>query len=110
KINVTTLNIGGYVDHVHILSKVPASISLADAVSKIKTNSSRWIHEKKVLHRAFAWQEGYAAFSVSESAMSEVSVYISNQETHHCRMTFQEELVAFLKRNGIPYDERFIWS
>jgi REP-associated tyrosine transposase len=110
QIRVSALNIGGHDDHVHILARIPASISLAVAVNKMKTNSSRWIHEERVLHRAFAWQEGYAAFSVSESAFQEVSSYISFQDEHHQKISFQEELVAFLKRNKVEYDPRYIWS
>jgi REP element-mobilizing transposase RayT len=65
QIRVIPLNIGGHDDHVHILARIPASSPLADVVNKIKTNSSRWIHDKGIFHPAFAWQEGYAAFSVA---------------------------------------------
>ena len=58
----------------------------------------------------FDWQTGYGAFSVSHSLAPSVMRYLGDQEKHHRRLTFQEELTAFLKKNGIAYDERFIRS
>jgi putative transposase len=78
------IDINGPEDHVHLLLHIPASMAVSESVKLIKTNSSRWINEKRVLHRTFAWQIGYAAFSVSESKIDEVSRYIANQEAHHC--------------------------
>ena len=59
---------------------------------------------------AFAWQTGYGAFSVSHSNLGSVVKYIQAQEEHHRRVSFQEEFVTFLKKNGIRYDERYIWE
>jgi len=59
---------------------------------------------------AFAWQDGYAAFSVSRSNMSRVVDYVRNQVAHHAKMTFKEELIALLSRHGIEYDERYLWA
>jgi REP element-mobilizing transposase RayT len=106
----TALNIDGTADHVHALVRLPAALAVAKAVEIIKANSSRWIHEHRVLHRTFAWQTGYAAFSVSESNVDDVSGYISHQQEHHRKVTFQEELIAFLKRSRIEYDERYLWK
>ena len=105
----SALNVNGVQDHVHILVRLPASLAVARAVEIVKTNSSRWIHQRRVLHRSFAWQAGYAAFSVSESQVDDVSSYIMSQEDHHRKVTFQEELIAFLERSHIQYDERYIW-
>jgi len=106
----TALNVNGTEDHVHMLVCLPAAVSVARAAEIVKTNSSRWIHEYRVLHRRFAWQTGYAAFSVSESQSGAVAKYITNQEDHHRRITFQEELIAFLERAHIAYDSRYIWK
>jgi putative transposase len=103
------LNVNGPSDHVHLLVRAPALLSVAKAVDVLKTNSSRWIHEQRILRRTFSWQAGYAAFSVSESNAEDVIRYIVNQEAHHRRVSFQEELIAFLKRSKIQYDERYIW-
>ncbi len=58
----------------------------------------------------FSWQSGYGVFSVSESLIEVVKEYIQNQEEHHRKKTFKEEYRQFLKENGIPYDERYIWD
>ena len=105
----TAININGPNDHAHMLVRLPASLSIANAAEIVKTNSSRWIHEQRVLHQTFAWQAGYAAFSVSESQADEVSRYIANQEEHHRKITFQEELLVFFKHCKIDYDKRYIW-
>ena len=104
------LRIGGHDDHIHALLKIPARATVADIVRTIKTNSSRWIHDNKVLNHTFAWQEGYSAFGVSESSAMDVIAYISRQAEHHRNISFQEELITFLKKNGIQYDERYMWS
>ncbi len=98
----------GTADHVHLLLRLPPRLALADAVRVVKTNSSRWVHQSRALRRRFQWQAGYGAFSVSQSNVPEVVRYIRNQEQHHRRVSFQEELLAFLKRHGIEYDEQYI--
>ena len=104
------LNINGPADHGHILAFLPAQVSIADAVRVIKANSSRWVHETGRERRAFAWQAGYSAFSVSESNLADVSKYISEQDEHHRKRSFQEELIALLKKHNLPYDERYMWG
>jgi putative transposase len=104
----TALAIDGTVDHVHLLIILPPAVAIADAVRVVKANSSKWVPEKR--NRPFNWQTGYAAFSVSQSNVGEVVRYIAEQEAHHRRRAFQEELVAFLKRHGVAYDERYIWE
>ena len=96
-------------DHVHLLCSLPPILATADALRVVKTNSSRWVHRNRRL-TGFEWQTGYGAFSVSHSLAPAVVRYIGNQEKHHRRVTFQEDLIAFLKKNGIAYDERYIWS
>ncbi len=73
----------------------------------IKTNSSRWIRER---HAEFAWQTGYGVFSVSESNVSAVTKYITSQEEHHKKHSFQDEFRAFLRKNRIVVDEKYIWG
>ena len=105
-----TLEIGGMPDHVHLLLCLPASVAIADALRVIKTNSSRWVHETWPERRTFAWQTGYGAFTVSRSNREMVAKYIAEQEEHHRRLSFQEEFMAFLKRHGVEYDERYLWE
>jgi len=66
------------------------------------------VHEKG--HIKFAWQAGYGVFSVSESNVGSVTKYIAAQEAHHQKHSFQEEFLAFLKKNNVAYDERYIWD
>ena len=104
----TALIINGTSDHVHMLIRIRPVHSAAEIARVVKTNSSKWVHEKWNVR--FAWQTGYGAFSVSESRVPTVSRYIAMQEEHHRKQSFEEEYVAFLKKNRIEYDERYIWS
>ena len=79
-------------------------------ISKVKSNSSGWIHGTFPELRGFAWQDGYSSFTVSPSVLPRVMQYIRNQREHHRKTTFQEELIGLLKKHGIKYDERYIWS
>jgi REP-associated tyrosine transposase len=97
-------------DHVHMLLWLPPSRATTEVLRVVKTNSSRWVHRRRNRNRGFAWQTGYGAFSVSQSNASAVVKYIREQEKHHRRISFQEELVTFLKKNGVEYDERYIWE
>ena len=81
--------------------------SLADFMRELKKASSAWVHDEIGMHR-FAWQEGYAAFTVSPSARPEVQSYIARQEVHHRTKTFRAELVEFLEKAGIDYDSRYL--
>jgi putative transposase len=106
----TPLAINGPCDHVHLLVKLRASASIATAVEKLKSNSSGWIHDEWPRRWRFAWQEGYAAFSVSQSHVPALLNYIARQEEHHRKVSFQEELLTYLKKHDIEYDERYIWT
>ena len=98
---------GGTRDHAHVLFALPADTSAARAVQRIKANSSRWMGQQGI---RFAWQEGYAAFSVSASEHEAVKRYIANQAEHHRKQTFEEELVAMLKRAGVENDPEKIFG
>ena len=104
----TALIVNGTSDHVHMLVRIRPVHAVAQIARLIKANSSKWVHEK--WKARFAWQTGYGAFSVSESNVSVILQYIAAQEEHHKKHTFQEEYVAFLRKNNIPYDERYIWE
>ncbi|MGA7685939.1 MAG: IS200/IS605 family transposase [Terriglobales bacterium] len=104
----TALIVNGTADHVHMLVRIRPAQSTADVMRVVKANSCRWVHEKWKMK--FAWQTGYGVFSVSESNVPTVSRYIAEQEKHHRKKTFQEEYVAFLKKNHVAYDERYLWD
>ena len=100
------LAIGGIADHVHLLLSLPATMPIAKAMQLVKGGSSKFVHETFPEQRAFAWQEGYGAFSVSISHVEETVAYIHRQEEHHRKKTFEEEFRSFLQKHGIEYDER----
>ncbi|HAF03544.1 MAG TPA: IS200/IS605 family transposase [Spartobacteria bacterium] len=105
---MNALAIGGASDHVHILISLPATLSVAKAVQLLKGNSSKWIHETFPKLRGFEWQEGYGAFSISISGVDETVAYIRNQEEHHRRRSFREEVMAMLRKHDADYDEALL--
>ena len=98
----TAIAIGGMPDHAHALLAIPSTMPLAKAVQLIKGGSSKWCNEN--LPQRFAWQEGYAAFSVSASHREAVVRYILNQKQHHARRSFENELCEFLRRNDMTFE------
>jgi putative transposase len=104
------LAIGGMDDHVHALFVLSKNHPLKKIVEEVKKGSSKWAKIEGPKNADFYWQAGYAAFSVSQSNLDEVKKYIVNQEEHHRRMTFQDELRALYNRHGIAFDERYVWD
>ena len=100
--------IGGVADHVHLLIGASASAQLSSVVRELKTLSSKWVHEEAG-EKAFAWQEGYGAFTVSASHRETVITYILNQEEHHATRSFQDEYLEFLEKSGVAYKEEHLW-
>lgn len=107
-IGCEALAVGGGLDHAHALIRHPASVNVAEVVRKLKSNSSRWMRERHDPH--FAWQNGYAAFSVSQSKADEVAAYIEGQVAHHKRVDFERELVTLLERNEIRFEADRLWT
>jgi REP element-mobilizing transposase RayT len=70
-------------DHTHLLLGLKPNIAPSDLIGDIKTGSSNHINQQKWIPRRFSWQEGYGAFSVSDSHLARVTNYIRNQERHH---------------------------
>ena len=94
--------IGGMPDHIHILLSANSEYGVAKIINTLKSNSSKWMRTKK---KAFAWQEGYGAFSVSQSGLDEVKEYIQNQAEHHKKRDFKEEFFALLRLHGHEPDQ-----
>jgi putative transposase len=99
----------GAQDHLHIAATLSQKLAIMDVLQEIKRSSSAWVHNT-VGDRAFGWQDGYAAFSVSHSLMPRVIAYIQRQAQHHRKQSFQEELIEFLKLHEIEYDQRYIFA
>ncbi len=104
------LIIGGAKDHVHVLFLLSKNHALKTVVEALKKGSSKWMKQQGNEWRAFQWQAGYGAFSVSQSSVGGVRRYIANQEEHHRVRSFQNEFRAFLKRHRVEYDERYVWG
>jgi REP-associated tyrosine transposase len=106
-LNARPLGIGGVADHVHLLISLKATHRLSDVVRDLKKSSSSWVRET-IGQSGFQWQEGYAALSVSASAKESVRAYIAEQAEHHRTKPFREELVEFLLKSGVEFDERYL--
>ena len=106
--NGVVFAIGGVADHVHIYCEYPKTISLAQFVSKIKSNSSKWLRETFPELQGFHWQSGYGAFSVGRRGDEPLAEYIRSQEAHHRTMTFETEYLRILSAHRIPYDSRYV--
>lgn len=104
------LSINGPADHVHVLASLPPTIAPSEFLGKLKANSSGWVHKNFPQRQEFKWQVGYSAFSVSVSQKQVVLDYIANQEEHHRTVSFKEELIAFLKKHDVEYDERYVFD
>ena len=107
--NSINIWVNGIEDHVHILFLLSREASLSHVVEEVKRNSSRWIKTLSHEYSMFAWQAGYAAFSVSESVAEKTLNYIKNQKEHHKRVTFEEEYKRFLELNHIDYSDEYVF-
>jgi REP element-mobilizing transposase RayT len=101
---------GGHKDHVHICCLLSKKITQIKLLEEVKTESSKWIKTKGKQYEKFYWQDGYGIFSINPSEIEAVVTYIDNQKEHHKKRTFQEELLAFLKKYNVEYDERYLWE
>ena len=102
--------INGMPDHIHAFIGLKPVMSVSDLVRDIKNNSSKWINDNKLIKGKFQWQEGYGAFSYSQSQIENVYNYILNQEEHHKIKTFREEYTDFLKKFEIEHNEKFLFD
>ncbi len=107
-IGAQVLKVGGVANHMHSIIGLPATLSLAAVIQRIKTNSSKWMHESGT--KDFEWQQGYGAFSVSASNLDSVVHYIENQAEHHAKHSFEDEFRSLLIRYGIPFNERYVFG
>lgn len=104
------IEIGGMPDHIHILAKLHQSVATADVMRDLKSSSSRWVNQNRRLETPFCWQIKYGSFTVSESQSATVRRYIQNQELHHKKKSFEDEMRELLKAHGIEVEERYIWE
>jgi REP element-mobilizing transposase RayT len=102
------IEINGMSEHVHLLVRLRPTISVSEFLSSLKSNSSSWA--KRQTKGRFSWQSRYAAFTVSESQVERVRLYIRNQEKHHYKMSFEEEYRALLNAHHLEVDAAHLWN
>lgn len=98
--------VGGVEDHVHLLASLRPVHCLSDVMRDLKKDSTNWVKEN--FDRGFAWQAGYAAFTVSPSATNAVRSYVANQELHHGKHLFVDEIKTLLQKAGVTYEEKYL--
>ena len=102
------ISINGMSDHCHLLVRLRPSLAPSKFIQAVKTNSSRWINEKKFFKHRFNWQTGGGIFSVSHRNVPELISYIENQKEHHKKSSFREEYLEFLNSYGISFEEEYL--
>lgn len=108
KLDCFCVRVGGVADHVHLALRLPPAKSAAKVVSEVKTGSSAWMKTQGV--PSFAWQRGYAIFSVSPAHAEALVKYIDEQVTHHARRSFEDELRVLCRKYHVDLDERYVWD
>lgn len=105
----TLLKIGGTHDHVHLLIAINMLDKFTSLIRDVKAKSSLWVHQNFPHEQGFAWQEGYASFSVSYSIIDKIKKYIEKQKEHHKTFSFEEEFLLLLKKNDVAHDKRYVF-
>jgi REP element-mobilizing transposase RayT len=99
---------GGTANHIHLLISLGKKIDIGELVGDIKRDSSKWMKEQGF--KKFYWQKGYGAFSIGQSQVESVVIYIKNQKTHHAKQDYKEEFRELLTKYEIEFDERYVWD
>ena len=102
------LRIGGMEDHIHLLIGLPAVLSISELLRRLKGESSKWITATFQNQKAFAWQDGYGAFSIGKSQIPDTIAYIQTQRQHHTREPFEQEFRNFVKFHDLDVDEKYL--
>ena len=104
------IRVGGFYDHVHLLVRIPAKLSVSDFVGTLKSNTSKHINDTSELLQKFGWQDGFGAFTVSVSQKDKVVGYIENQMVHHSKQSFEDEYLHLLNKHEIEFDPKYVWD
>lgn len=104
------IRVGGIEDHVHVAVSIPKTVSVSQAAQILKGGSSTIINRENLTDGHFAWQDGYAAYTVSRSQLDTLKQYIDNQREHHKTISFEDEYRALLEKHGIDYDEKYLFG
>lgn len=107
---MTPIQIGGFDDHIHALISLPPALAVSKAVQYLKGVSLKWMHEELPRFKAFAWQDGYAAFTAGKSQLASVADYVCDQRVPHAKVGFQDEFRAMLRKHDVEFDEGYVWG
>jgi len=100
--------VGGHRNHIHIITSLHSSVCLADLVKEVKTSSHSFMDQRPVLFDKFkAWQVGYGAFSYDYSSLNNLMRYVKNQEKHHTKKTYEDEVRKLCLENNIEFDPKY---
>jgi putative transposase len=105
-----SLIVGGYIDHAHLLLRIPAKESVSKFIGQLKSSTSLHINSTSQQIFKFGWQDGFGVFTVSKSDQDRVYHYIETQETHHAGSAFEDEYRLLLEAHEVEYDERFLFD
>lgn len=105
-----SLLVGGVADHVHLLFQLSRTVTIADAVGRIKSATSAWVNKTRPSPTPFHWQAGYGVFSVGQAQVEDLKAYIRGQPEHHLTVSFQDELRAWLARYELEWNEDYVWD
>jgi putative transposase len=97
-------------DHTHIFVGMNPTLSPAKLMEQLKSGSSVWLNQKRLIPGKFLWQDGYGAFTYSKSHIDRVVKYILNQPEHHKKQSFRDEYLTFLKKFDVDYDPRYLFE
>jgi len=104
------LGIGGVADHVHLIVKLNPAQNLPELIRRVKTRSAQWVNDYRKIPCYFSWQEGYAAFSVSQSQVGMLLTFVDQQEHIHGRKSYEDEYLKLLDKHRIDYDGENLWE
>ena len=93
-------HVNGHNNHIHCLVSLGREQSISKISQLIKGESSHWINKNSLTKTKFIWQDDYWAVGVSESHLKSIRSYIQNQEEHHMKISFDEEIDKFMKKYG----------
>lgn len=102
--------VGGWLDHVHLLFALPVTETLAQLMSAVKASSTKYMNSRFPAKNAFAWQNGYSAFSCSYAHRANAVEYIKNQQKHHAQVSFKQEYFDWLKSEKFEVDDRYVFT
>lgn len=101
------LQINGVDDHIHIVTHIHPTQSLAGLIKDINLSSSQWIKQNQLFPSFKGWQDGYSAFTYFLEAKENLIAYVKEQETHHQTISYRDELRMLLAEHAVPFEEKY---